>query len=274
MHILVAVLLHETNTLTPLATAYSDFDVVLGAAMLSRTPACGVFGEAGATVVPTIYASALPSGPVTQAALSKLTSPIVEAAEREPRLDGVWLYLHGAMEVEGLGSGEAWLVSRLREALGPAVPIAVALDFHANLTEALVGGVNIIRGYRTAPHTDQADTQLEAARLLLRCLREGLLPRPVMVRVPMMSPGDALVTTIEPGRAMMAETPGGGAATRGPVRFALRRPALGGCPQRRTERRSHTHRAAGTRPPRSPPHWEALLGEPPPHPLRGRDCRA
>jgi microcystin degradation protein MlrC len=143
---------------------------------------------------------------VEQATFRSLTSPIVEAAERERPLDGVWLYLHGAMEVEGLGSGEAWLVSRLRKALGPAVPMAVALDFHANLTETLVAGANVIRGYRTAPHTDQGDTQLDTARLLLRCLREALLPHPVMVRVPMMSPGDALVTTIEPGRTMMAET--------------------------------------------------------------------
>jgi microcystin degradation protein MlrC len=206
MRILVAVLLHETNTLTPLTTSHSDFDVALGAAMLSRLPVRDIFREAGATIVPTIYASALPSGPVQHAAFHDLTSPIVSAAEHEGPFDGVWLYLHGAMEVEGLGSGEAWLVSQLRRVLGPNVPVAVALDFHANLTETLVRGVNVIRGYRTAPHTDQVDTQNDAARLLLRCFQEGLRPHPVMVRVPMMSPGDALVTTIEPGRTMMDET--------------------------------------------------------------------
>jgi len=206
MRILAAVLLHETNTLTPLTTSEADFDLALGPAMLDRLPICQVLGEAGAAIVPTVYASALPSGAVEQATFRDLAGPVLAAASRESALDGVWLYLHGAMEVEGLGSGEAWLVSRLRAALGPAVPIAVALDFHANLTETLVREANVIRGYRTTPHTDQVDTQLDTARLLLRCLREGLRPRPIMARVPMVSPGDALVTTIEPGRSLMAQT--------------------------------------------------------------------
>jgi len=206
MRILAGVLLHETNTLTPLATTLSDFDVALGPAMLERVPVCGVFDEAGATVVPTVYASALPSGAVERGAFLDLVGPVLQTARQQGPFDGVWLYLHGAMEVEGLGSGEAWLLSRLREILGSDVPIAVALDFHANLTETLVREASVVRGYRTAPHTDQIETQVDAAKLLLRCIHEGLRPRPVMVRVPMVSPGDALVTTIEPGRTLMAET--------------------------------------------------------------------
>lgn len=155
--------------------------------------------------MPAIYAGALPSGAVEPETFRGLTDPMLEAARQGP-IAGVWLYLHGAMEVAGLDSGETWLVGSLRKLLGPDFTIAAALDFHANLTQGLVAAAGVIRGYRTAPHTDPNDTQLAVPELLVRCLREALLPHPVMVRVPMVSPGDALVTTIEPGRTLMAKT--------------------------------------------------------------------
>ena len=49
-------------------------------------------------------------------------------------VDGIWLYLHGAMEVEHIGSGELALLRMVRERVSFNVPIALALDFHANNT--------------------------------------------------------------------------------------------------------------------------------------------
>lgn len=204
--VVVGGLLHEGNTFSPCATTLAEFEVLHGAASIEKLAAAPVLSRAGVEVVPSLYANALPSGKVTEETYFVLSEKMLSAVERALPVAGVCLYLHGAMEVENVGSGEAALVKRIRAMVGPDVPIAVALDFHANNTPEFVASCNIICGYRTAPHTDQAETQVRAARLLLRCLGEGLLPKPVMVHIPVVTPGQALVTTVEPGRSLMRQT--------------------------------------------------------------------
>lgn len=60
------------------------------------------------------------------------------------KIDGIWLYLHGAMEVEEIGSGEVALLSAIRKKVGYDIPISVALDFHANNSTELTKYTNII----------------------------------------------------------------------------------------------------------------------------------
>ena len=50
--------------------------------------------------------------------------------------DGVLLDLHGAMVAEHLEDGEGELLRRVR-AVAPGVPIGVALDMHANLSDTI-----------------------------------------------------------------------------------------------------------------------------------------
>jgi microcystin degradation protein MlrC len=40
------------------------------------------------------------------------------------------------------------------------VPIAIALDFHTNLSRTMVDNATVITGYRTYPHVDTAETGL------------------------------------------------------------------------------------------------------------------
>ena len=47
-----------------------------------------------------------------------------------------------------VADGEGELLNRIRE-IAPDVPIAVALDFHTQLTDAMISGASIITGYRT-----------------------------------------------------------------------------------------------------------------------------
>lgn len=207
MKIVVASLQHETNTFSPVITAYDDFHVVKGAEMLEQIAVRTLFEEAGAELIPALYANALPSGIIEEKSYRRFFNEIMAVIGAQEQIDGVWLYLHGAMEVENIGSGEAYLVSAIRQKIGPDVPISVALDFHANNAERLVEHANIIYGYRTAPHTDMRETQMAAARLLLQCIREKLLPQPVMLRVPMISNGDIFTTTVDPGKTIMNRLP-------------------------------------------------------------------
>lgn len=203
--ILVGRMIHESNSFHPKRTTRESFEVIRGAATLDKLAVTPLFRESGVEMVPTLYANAMPSGIVEKDTFLELADVVLATAHRKRPFDGVWLYLHGSMEVDQIGSGEAYLLAELRTIVGPDVPIALTLDFHANVSPKLVENANVICGYRTAPHVDMEETQIRAGRLLLRCIREKRLPRPVMVHVPMITPGDALVTTIEPGKTLIEE---------------------------------------------------------------------
>ncbi|NLF28597.1 MAG: M81 family metallopeptidase [Clostridiales bacterium] len=204
MRIAIGSLQCESNTLSPVRTYEADFDRAYGRDMLEKVNVGGMLRDAGAEIVPTLYAHALPGGPVAKEDFLRLAGGIVDALPADG-LDGVWLYLHGAMYVEEIESGEEYLLERVREKIGFRVPVAVAMDFHANNTDRLTELANVVCGFRTAPHVDRAETEQKAMRLLLKCVREGLLPRPRMARAPVVIPGDAVQTALPPLNAIMSE---------------------------------------------------------------------
>ena len=204
MRIAIGSLQCESNTLSPVKTCEADFDRAYGRDMLEKVNIGDMLEEAGAQIVPTLYAHALPGGPVAREDFLKLAHGIVDVLPADG-LDGVWLYLHGAMVVEGIGSGEEYLLERVRAKIGRRVPVALALDFHANNTDRIVELANVVCGFRTAPHIDRVETERKAMRLLLHCVRGGLLPRPRMARAPVVIPGDAVQTALPPLNAIMAE---------------------------------------------------------------------
>lgn len=205
MKVVVGSLYHETNSFSPVKTCVKDFDITKGRAMIDRVASTSFFRKAGIEIIPTLYANALPSGKMEERSFLELRDEILNVCQKVKKIDGVWLYLHGSMEVENIGSGEGNLVSKIREIVGDNVPIAVALDLHANISQPLVESSNIICGYRTAPHTDQKETQIRAAELLVKCMKEGLFPKPVMFRLPLLITGDIVTTTVEPGRSLIEE---------------------------------------------------------------------
>lgn len=187
----------EANTFCSQRAGIEDFERYEKDALLAKMAATPIFQEAGAEVVPLLYASALPSGMVTREAFDYYKERFVELVEREKNIDGIYLYLHGAMYVEGLGSGEEWLLKAIREVVGKKVPISVALDYHGNLSDGFLEQVNAVQGFRTAPHTDHDDTERRAARSLLACIRNQVCPQPAIFRIPFLG-GDASTTDKEP----------------------------------------------------------------------------
>jgi microcystin degradation protein MlrC len=203
--ILIGSILCETNSFSPSPGTEADFTIDRGDAMLDACPVVPIFEAAGFGVVPTIRAHALPSGPVTAATYEALRAPILTAAaEHKDELAGVWLDLHGAMEVESLGSGELGFLQGVRSILGPAIPIAVPMDFHASLPDEIVDACDIITAYKTAPHEDYIDTQKRAGDLLLARLQGRVEPRLLMIRIPAIVDGNFVLTGISPQKEIMA----------------------------------------------------------------------
>ena len=204
MRIFAASFQCESNTFCKRNAGYDDFEILRGTHAAEKMAASQVFKDAGCELVPGIYASALPAGCVEQDAFNQIANEIMQRLEDSETIDGIYLYLHGSMYVNGLGSGEEALVKRIREKMGNQIPIAVALDFHANNTPAFIRQVNIVQGFRTAPHTDHDMTETRAAKGLIRCIKQGILPKPVMIKVPVLA-ADAAITAKPPLSDMMKQ---------------------------------------------------------------------
>ena len=202
MRIAIGSLQCEGNSLTPVYTRFEDFDYAPGKAMYQKIKVMDYLAEKGAEVIPTIYAHALPGGAVIKEDYLRLVSEIVDGIPCD--VDGVWLYLHGAMCVQEIGSGEAYLLKKIREKIGFRIPISVAMDFHADNSDEIVELANCVTGFRTAPHQDHTETQLRAMRMLFDCIEKKILPKPVIERAAVVICGDAVQTALEPLKSIMA----------------------------------------------------------------------
>lgn len=202
MRIAIGSLQCEGNSLTPIHTKFEDFDYAVGEEMYEEVQVVDFFREHKCGVVPTIYAHALPGGAVVKEDFLRLANELVDRIPKEG-IDGIWLYLHGAMYVEEIGSGDTYLLRMIRDKVGYEIPISVAMDFHADNTEEIVKLANCITGFRTAPHCDHKDTQIRAAKMLLRCIEKNILPQPQMERADVVICGDAVQTSLEPLNSIM-----------------------------------------------------------------------
>lgn len=137
MRIAIGSLQCEGNSLTPIHTRFEDFDYAVGEAMYDEVQVVNYFKEHKCGVVPTIYAHALPGGAVVKKDFLRLVNELVDEIPTEG-IDGIWLYLHGAMYVEGIGSGDTYLLQKIRDKVGYNIPISVAMDFHADNTDEII----------------------------------------------------------------------------------------------------------------------------------------
>ena len=183
MRLVAAMFKHETNTFSPVPTPLERFNPRFGNAAHdayrgTNTPLGGYIAlaeQAGAHLSVPVAAEAWPSGKVEGAAFETIARAILEAVERG--CEAVLLDLHGAMVTDRHDDGEGELLRRIR-ALKPGIPIAVALDFHTNLTETMVANCTAIVGYKTYPHVDMRDAGERAGRIVLDALAG--LAKPVM----------------------------------------------------------------------------------------------
>lgn len=202
MKIAIGAMLCEGNSLTPVLTRYEDFDYAADEAMFQKVAVMELLRERGCEVVPTLYAHALPGGAVVEQDFLRLAGELVDRLPATG-LDGIWLYLHGAMCVENLGSAEEYLLRMVRQKVGEEVPISLAMDFHADNSDAIPALCNCVTGYRTAPHCDREETEQRAMRLLFECIDKKIMPRPQLARANVIICGDAVQTALEPMKGIM-----------------------------------------------------------------------
>jgi microcystin degradation protein MlrC len=202
--VLMAGFRHETNTFSTLPTDLAAFEAralyrgaeIAEAYRGTQTEMAAFFDACprhGWTPIPVLAADATPSGKVTRAAFETFTNEILAALDSEGPVDALFLPLHGAMVTEHEEDGEGALLEAIRAKTGRALPIAVTLDLHANVTDRMAALADIMVSYRTYPHIDQYAIATEALDLLARTLAGEIAPRCTVARA-------ALLDAVDHGR--------------------------------------------------------------------------
>ncbi len=224
MRVVIAMMSHETNTFSPVPTPLARFARGQPLPVPPRgraaydaykgTGSCmGAFLDLadaqGWDITTPIAANAWPSGIVESSAYEEMAGHILEAVAQG--CDALFLELHGAMVTEEFEDGEGELLRRLR-ALAPDLPIATALDMHANLYPAIIDNSTVVAGYQTYPHIDNYATGLRAGRALTGLLKGESAPlmawgnRPMIPHVMRQGSGDSPNRELqERARGMEAE---------------------------------------------------------------------
>jgi microcystin degradation protein MlrC len=215
MRIAIAGFALESVSFLPVETGLAEFeahalrgrDLVAG---LRGTASVGggfidVLEQAEADILPLVYTDCSAAGPAGDEAFEAYRDEIAEGVRRAAAdLDGVLLFLHGAMTTPTRPDPETELLRAVRDAVGAEMPLMVAFDLHANLSEESAALCTALFGFHYSPHTDMAETGRRAARMLLRALRNEVRPQLVFRKVPVVLPSICTATALPPLRDIVA----------------------------------------------------------------------
>ncbi len=206
MKIICASFQCESNSRAKTHPQKYDFEYFKGDDIFKKLVVKDVFTNAGFQVVPSIYSVALPAGTVEKDIYFYYANQILDTVKENPDADGIYIFFHGSMEVEEIGSGELYLLKEIRKIVSKKCIISLAMDAHANITDELCDYADIVCGFKTVPHTDQAENELRAAKGLIKAIKSGVKPVMYIQRVPFLLKNDTLLTREEPLKTLIEET--------------------------------------------------------------------
>lgn len=185
-----------------LAGAYERGQEMLDKAAGTRTEVAGIMDMAAqhhVTLVPLLRAmNSAASGPIEREAYEEIRDELLGRLRYEwvdQPADGVILAMHGAMSAEGYDDATGDVLRRVREIIGPDVPLVSTLDLHANITQLMCTSADALVGYLTFPHIDLYETGERGMRLLLDAVVKKTQPVTVMRKLPMIVPAENAQTT-------------------------------------------------------------------------------
>lgn len=186
MRIAILGLSHETNTFSQLPTSLDMFeretwtgDEIFKRFGNSYTTLGGFFEAAlqeNFETVPLIFSKSTPLGPITAEAFNRLSKNMIIKLRENGPFDGVLLALHGAAVAENERDVDGSIVTRVREAIGPKVPLGVVYDMHGNVSSNMIEPATATVFYRTNPHLDAHERGLECGIIIARTVRGEISP--------------------------------------------------------------------------------------------------
>jgi microcystin degradation protein MlrC len=196
----------ECSTYNPVLTQQTDFVVLRG----DELPASSLFtflAGHDAEFLPLLHARAVPGGPVSRDAYGTFKTDFLARLTALGPLEGLYLAMHGAMNVDGMDDAEGDWIAAARAVVGDGCIVATSYDLHGNVSAKVVDQLDIFSAYRTAPHIDMLETRQRAVAMLLRALRSGERPVVLRVPIPVLMPGERTSTDDEPAKSLYARLP-------------------------------------------------------------------
>lgn len=189
---------HESNTFSSVP---ADLDQFIRAGILegeairaeyatSQTTLAGFFAACAETpdveLVPLLFARLTPMGAITAEAITHIMDRAIAALRAQGPWDAILLPQHGAAVSVPFPDADGEFVRRVRELVGPDVPIGLALDMHGNISRQMVENADITTVYQTNPHIDAYEQALLCARLTLRLVRGEIRPCSALATPPLL----------------------------------------------------------------------------------------
>jgi len=177
----------ETNTFSPIPTGRNGFyDAVFRRRDASLDPTAAwtapqkvwrdMATADGFHCVESLNAFAQPAGITVRPVYEELRDTLLDDLRAAMPVDGVLLFMHGAMVADGYDDCEGDTISRIRDIVGPGVPVGVELDLHCHLTDLMVEKATAIVTYKEYPHTDLAPRAEELYRIIAATMRGKAKP--------------------------------------------------------------------------------------------------
>jgi microcystin degradation protein MlrC len=172
--------------------------------MLPETPGFikAMDTSGGWTPIGIALAMTEPNGPVEHPFFVELLDTIERRLRAALPVDAVYICSHGAALTTEEDDPDGVLFAKVRDIVGPDVPIAATLDLHANVSERMVRSVDVFIGYRTNPHLDMRERGAEAAASI-REMIAGVKPQRALIRLPIVPPTVTLLTAGGPYAEMI-----------------------------------------------------------------------
>lgn len=203
----------ETSSFNPTLTSLVDFEsfgIFEGTEIVERLRSAGPVGgylagieQAGVEVetVPIIRGAARSGGRLSLEAFEFFDNKVRDGLGLAGDLDGLVVLLHGAASAEGLDDVEGALLKTARDIVGASLPLAVMLDHHANVTQAMVDHSDLIVGFRTQPH-DQFETAQALTELAVRLFSEQIQPTTAWRKLRMLTHQEQYLTARGPMKVL------------------------------------------------------------------------
>ena len=198
MRIAIGGIFTESNHLVGRLTRMADFErTELRRSVEINSASDGVLGgmlsalrAGGAEVVPLLFASAVPGGPLDRDCYTALKSELLDRLRAQlPHVDGILMPQHGAAAADELGSLDGDLIAAVRALAGNRIPIVATLDCHAHVTSEMVAHADALLAWETYPHRDTYTTGERGARMLLDIVNGKARPAMAMAKVPVIVGG-------------------------------------------------------------------------------------
>jgi microcystin degradation protein MlrC len=167
-------------------------------------------------IVPLLWTSGGAGGIVTKDAFERISAELIAELSQQMPVDAIYLDLHGAMVTEDFEDGEGELLRRIRACVGQDMPIAISLDYHANVTPEMVDYTDAVSAYLTYPHVDRPETGVRAAYAMQHLLKHGRTSGRSLRKIPFLIPLHSQCTMVQPSRGIIDLTQsleGGGILT-------------------------------------------------------------